>query len=767
MRPLLAVRRVRALHSRDQPRLVLQPHLRRKRRLILPHLDLVLQVLTAVRTGRISNRRVLARRTLDLLPRAPPRGRGPRESPFLPPPPPRPDLPVGARILHFAEAWESITQDQWVLQIVREGYVIPFRHKPPLSLSPIPFTSGHPALPQAIQALLEKGAVERVLQPDSPGFYSRIFLVPKKTGGWRPVIDLSTLNSYIDVRSFKMETMASIRASIQPCHWGVSLDLTDAYFHVPIHPRSRKYLRFSHGSEVFQFRALPFGISTAPQVFTRLMGVVGAHLRLRGSVLLQYFDDWLLHQLDRRRLLLDLERSWLEILSLGLLLNPQKSELVPSQNFTFVGMNFLTAEGRIRIPPSRAASLINLVQTFCAQSKVRARAFLSLLGVLNAAADLVELGRLHLRPLQFYLLSLWRPNRDSLLDWIPVGQSLLPHLQWWLDLARLQAGVSLTPPKPALQLITDASHSGWGAHLEPLGFMTSGTWSLPDSQLHINNLEMRAARLALEGFQEHVLGQTVLLSTDNTTVVAYVKRQGGTHSLTLFQETRLLFTLCQELRVTLVAKHIPGRLNVLADSLSRRGQLLPSEWSLHQEVANLIFSELGHPMVDLFATRLNHRLPLYVSPVLDPGAWALDALTLDWDQLIAYAFPPFNLLPRVLQKVRTSCCQLLLVAPWWPQRAWFSNLMELLCDHPRALPHRPDLLSQRGVIHNNPDMFHLHVWPLSGEPSRRNAFLLGLPSSLSQLADSPLGQSTMPNGRFSLSGVCAGRLIRSIPLLGD
>lgn len=706
----------------------------------------------------------MGRHLRGLRPLGRPQGLSPRGAPFLPPPPPLPDVPVGARLLHFPGAWEKVTEDPWVLRIVRVGYSIPFARKPPLTFSPISLTSRHPALPEALQALLEKRAVERVRNPRSAGFYSRLFLVPKKDGRWRPIIDLSTLNSYVDVKTFKMETQTSIKASIQPGHWGVSLDLSDAYFHVPIHPGSRKYLRFCVGDEVYQFRAMPFGLSTAPRVFTKLMAVVGSFLRLRGSVLLQYFDDWLLHQADCHRLVLDLEAGWEEISALGLLLNPTKSELVPSQNFSFVGMNFLTNWNRVRVPPERALAILRLVGTFLTQTKVRARAFLSLIGVLNAAADLVELGRLHLRPIQFYLLSLWKPSKDNLSQWIPLRPTLHPFLKWWLDKERLREGVTLSPPSPTLQLVTDASKSGWGAHLEPLGLMVSGTWSAQDSCLHINNLEMKAALLAVSHFQLRVQGHCVLLSSDNTTVVSYILRQGGTHSLSLFRETQLLFSLCQSLQVTLLAKHIPGRLNVLADGLSRQNQTLPSEWTLQQEVANTIFSVFGHPMVDLFATRLNHRLPLYVSPVLDPGAWAVDALSLDWSHLLAYAFPPFLLIPQVLRKVRESPCQVLLLAPWWPQRSWFSDLLELLRDLPRALPARHDLLFQRGRLHPDPDMLRLHVWPLSGTLSERSAFLREQPLSSQTPGEPPLTRFTTPSGRSSLAGVLQGRLIRSIPL---
>ena len=96
-----------------------------------------------------------------------------------------------------------------------------------------------------MQILLEKKAVEIVRDTTSLGFYSRIFLVKKKTGRFRLIIDLSSLNKMMKVDHFQMETAASIRRAIPPGAWAVSIDLMDAYLHIPIHPASRKYLRFS------------------------------------------------------------------------------------------------------------------------------------------------------------------------------------------------------------------------------------------------------------------------------------------------------------------------------------------------------------------------------------------------------------------------------------------------------------------------------------------------------------------------------------------
>ena len=105
------------------------------------------------------------------------------------------------------------------------------------------------------------------------GKNSRIFLVPNKNGKLRPVIDLSLLNRYIKKQSFKMETVKSVRQSIMNNDWAVSIDLTDAYCHVP-----RKYLRFIHEDKIFQFTDLPFRMSLSLWIFTKLMDVIAAHI---------------------------------------------------------------------------------------------------------------------------------------------------------------------------------------------------------------------------------------------------------------------------------------------------------------------------------------------------------------------------------------------------------------------------------------------------------------------------------------------------------
>ena len=286
--------------------------------------------------------------------------------PFPLPVLPCPDIPLGGRLTHFVEQWEELTDNKWVLSIFQNRFEIPFKSVPPLSVVPINLSqSSPPLLQEEIAELLKKQAVERIPNPGTPRFYSRLFLVPKKKNGkLLPVIDLSLLNQYINKQHFKMETVKSVRQSIMANDWAVSIDLMDAYLHVPIHPRSRKYLWFVDEHQVFQFMALPFGMSLSPWIFTKLMNVIAAHLRLRAVSLFQYLDDWLIRDLIHYRLISHTKYTLQTVQNLDL----KKSDLIPAQEFTFIGMEFLTQQKIVRVSANRVKTLILTIRTVLSQT---------------------------------------------------------------------------------------------------------------------------------------------------------------------------------------------------------------------------------------------------------------------------------------------------------------------------------------------------------------------------------------------------------------
>ena len=606
------------------------------------------------------------------------------------------DPPVGGRLMQFRRAWVEENSSSSVLNIFTNGYVLPFHLKPKLTRHPLIISEyknqqKDRALASCIQSLLHKHAIEKVRNTESLGFYSRLFLVPKPHQKWRPVIDLSRLNQFLRIERFKMETPESIRTSLNTGEWVTSIDLQDAYLHIPIHPRSRKYLRFAHRSQIYQFTSLPFGLAPAPQVFTMILKEVKLMTLSRGIRIHQYLDNWLIRAQSpeessyNTKVVVDLTES------LGSMINQVKSELIPTQVhvFSFVGYEYHLNSALVKPTQERWQKLQALILRITNQSVLTARHLMSLIGLLASTEKLVPEGRLHMRPFQWHLKENWTfpQSLDKLLPW---SDSIIAHLNWWQNPQNVLKGADLHPQEHNVQVFTDASNVGWGAHLNQDSI--KGLWSDLEKSLHINVLELKAVFLALKHFRLQCQNQTVLVATGNSTVVAYINKQGGTHSVEMCAVLWRIMSWCHRFKISLRARHIPGCLNVIADSLFRSTQIQSTEWSLHPQVFKRICTKWFTPQVDLFATRLNHKLPLYVSPVPDQNAWNIDALNISWSSLVAYAYPPTALLPKVIQKVRQYNCLLILIAPGCPGMPWFWDLVHLSVEVPLQLPASPDLL---------------------------------------------------------------------------
>ena len=602
--------------------------------------------------------------------------------------------------------------------MLREGYCIPFRSAPTLSREPIPFTAYCPntiqgkALAQEVESLLQKGAIELAPLP-SLGYYSRLFVVMKASRSWWPVIDLSLLNLKVLKTPFKMETLQSVLLSVCRGDWMVSIDLKDAYLQVPMHPESRKFLRFMAFGKVYQFKVLCFGLSTAPQVFTWVMAPVSAILHSLGIRLRRYLDDWLIQASSREQVLLALRTVLRLCNSLGIVVNWEKSQLVPTQKMLYLGVLLDFVSFRASPAQKRVDKLLSISDVFLSCENQPARSWLELLGVLSSMTRLIPGRRLRMRSFQFVLYHAWDLlDPKALVRWSPENRQ---DLLWWLDRERLKFGISLEQVSPQLDLWSDASDVGWGAHLGEE--VVSGLWSPEEQRSSINHRELLAIFLALRHFLPLVQKSTVAVFADNTTALAYLWNQGCSRSAVLNQTAQDLLRWAELHSISLLPQFIMGRNNVLAGFFSRPHQVLGSEWTLKLSV----FQQLRRKwpvLIDLFATSLNHRCLPYFSPFRDPNALGTDALLQPWDGWQAYAFPPYALIPAILKKLRSSSGVLLtIIAPYWLQRPWFPELLELVVDGPVALPLDKDLLSQPHVHrqHLGLSRLALHAWRLSSD----------------------------------------------------
>lgn len=656
-----------------------------------------------------------------------------------------PPVGVGGRLQSFLSAWRTLTSDAYVLSIVRDGFSIALagplpggaiRRRTPPTGAPT-----HQLLATEIAALLKKGAIERV-RDHSHLCLSPVFIIPKRSGNFRMILNLKRINTFIPSASFRMETLSTILPLLRPNDLAVSLDLRDAYLHVPIHPSSRDLLGFSVNGKTYRYRAMPFGLKPAPRVFSRLVSEVAAYLRGRGLRLFCYLDDWLLVADSEQLLAAQVLILVQTVQALGFIINWDKSELSPTHTPIFLGAEIDLRNQLARPSPDRIQKIRRAAAALRRTRRTSARKFLQFVGYLASLVDVLPDCRLFMRPFQHHLLRFYRPSRDPLSSQIPIPAGIRLLLARWTDFSFLSQGKPLRVPQPSITVTTDASLQGWGGHCQ--GNMVAGRWSHRAAIRHINVLEFQAVQLSLQQFLPLLRGRTVLIRTDNVTVAAYINKQGGTRSTNLSSLAAQFWKWCRHRDITPVASYLPGQDNLIADFLSR-GRCLPSEWMLHPEVMSLIQRTMGPLRVDLFASALNHQLPLYCSRVQDPGAWALDAFSISWRGIQAYAFPPIALIPRVLRKIREDKAVVLLVAPYWPRRPWFLELFDLLASRPMSLPLRPDLVIQpvSGILHQQPASLHLTAWPLSGNRPDNLAFQTGQQNLSCRATGTPLGRSTI------------------------
>ena len=218
----------------------------------------------------------------------------------------------------------------------------------------------------------------------------------------------------------------------------------------------------------------------------------------------------------------------------------------------------------------------------------------------------------------------------------------------------------------------------------------------------------------------------------------------------------------------------PSRSEVSSRRVQRPGrctqpsrQIVGTEWSLHPQVARALLRAWGSPSIDLFATCLNAKLPLYCSLVPDPQAVFEDAFRHPWDDLDLYAFPPFALVGRVIARVQQSSrVAMTLVAPLWPEKEWFADLLLLLTQPPLVLPCWDRLLRQPhcNLFHQGAHALNLHAWRLSSDTTESRAFREGLLESCQGSSENLPLACTSRDGRSSVVGVVEGALLQSTPL---
>uniref|UniRef100_T1J8R7 RNase H type-1 domain-containing protein n=1 Tax=Strigamia maritima TaxID=126957 RepID=T1J8R7_STRMM len=397
---------------------------------------------------------------------------------------------------------------------------------------------------------------------------------------------------------------------------------------------------------------------------------------------------------------------------------------------------------------------------------VSVRHLASVIGKLNATMLAVSSAPLHYRGLQ--MLSAGFLRGGSYESECSLNTETRTELAWWLRNLNICKGRSLLPKPLVLIIETDASNWGWGAFSKD--FSIGGPWFKSFKAKHINILELTAVFWALKALARNYSNATIKLKMDNISAITAINKLGSPRSPQLTAVAQDLWTWAMDRDLTIVAEHIPGTENCLADAASR-GRLFDSgDWKLDTAVFDRLGSVFGKFSMDLFAACHNCQIYPFFSWKPDPDAIAFDALTQAWKGGLLYAFPPFSLIAQCLTKLRNSDHpqEIVLIAPVWPSQAWFPLQWSASTVFPVLLPQY-DQLIVNPAKEPHPLMIdrsmRLAAWKLSTPSITTRSFQKLLPSWLGPPGNPLLPSNMIYAGENGANGHMSNilTLFRSLP----
>lgn len=571
---------------------------------------------------------------------------------------------VAGNLRNNWSSWRALTSDPWILNCV-SGMSIPLLITPVQEREPFPFKMDEVErafVKIEVNNLLDKHVLKLVEEHDEQ-WVSNIFLRPKPNGKFRMILDLTELNKIVKYEHFKMFNLKTALDLIEPGMWMASADLTDAYYSVTIIKSQRKLLRFRLGNDLLEYQVLPNGLSPGPRIFTKLLKPIYAKLGEMGYIGFPYLDDSFVigTSADECKGAISVLVGTLK--KLGFKVNKQKSVLTPTQCLTFLGFEIDSVRMYVSLTEDKKQKMLNVIKEITESNELKIRQVAGLIGLMVAYAPAVEYGGIHFKCLERDKIKALKRSKGNFEDIMWISERGYNDITWWGN--NLDNPRKIRREEPDVELFTDASHQGWGAHTG--SSQTGGRWH-PGELTHINALELRAIAFGLKSLcRERNIH--IRIRTDSTTALAYVKNMGGTKSEDCLIEAVDIWEWAQKQNNWLTITHIPGVENVLADLRSRKFKD-HLEWSLSEDIFKEICKTWGTPEIDMFASRLNAKITKYVSWEPEPDNWRTDAFSIKWSNMYIYCFPPFSLLPRVVRKIQKDQTTAIVVAPHWPAQPW-------------------------------------------------------------------------------------------------
>ena len=370
---------------------------------------------------------------------------------------------IAGRTKYFIPAWQEITADKQILEMV-QGCPFEFISMPKQLSSSYPFSHNpveREIISKEVDRLLIKGVIEETTHLEGE-FISSIFVRKKKDNTYRMILNLKDLNYNIEKKHFKMDTFLSAVNLVKQNCYMASVDLRDAYYTIPISIKYRKYLRFEWQGKLYQYTCLPNGLSSAPRSFTKILKPVYSSLRSKGHVNVGYIDDSYLQGDTYEECKHNVQDSVNLFEKLGFLPHPEKSVFEPTQITTFLGFVINSVTMTITLTSEKALKVSMACKKLLAKSECSIVEVSQVIGLLVASLPAVQYGQLHYRHLEIdknIALKIAKGNYQDIMCLSPAAKA---DLGWWVDNV-FQSNNPISHGKIDIEITCDASKKGWGA----------------------------------------------------------------------------------------------------------------------------------------------------------------------------------------------------------------------------------------------------------------------------------------------------------------
>ncbi|XP_076099880.1 uncharacterized protein LOC143069233 [Mytilus galloprovincialis] len=586
------------------------------------------------------------------------------------------DIIVKGRLKENIQFWIDIGAYDYIIDTIRDGYKIPFYSTPPSTylFNNLSALKNSDFVHTAIQDLLHRGLIVQCDQ--RPFVVNPLTVAVQSNLKKRLILDLRAVNKHLWKQSVKFEDTRTALQHIKLDYSMFKYDVHSAYHHIDIFEPHTEYLGFSwiiNGCPTFfKFLVLPFGLSTACFIFTKLTRPLVKKWRSEGKQVIMYLDDGLGIEQDQEMCKIVSEQVKLDLVRSGFVPKAEKSLWEPTKRLVWLGTFIDTENGFYKIPDNRINKMIHsiddIISCLTGRKSVFVKKVASVVGQIISTylviGNLVYLMTKH--------LTIDVNTSASWYSYIKLSESSIEQLQFWkLYISEVNVKHFSVDESCHSIIYSDASDTGFGGYIvEAPQNIAHGMWVESERSNSSTWKELSAVKKVLLSLINIISGKRVKWFTDNLNVVSIVSK-GSTK--TILQNLALdIFSACLKYNVNIDIVWIPRTLNEKADFLSRIVD--HDDWGISYYIFQLIESLWGPHEVDWFASDHNFKLLVFYSRFWNENSSGIDAFTVDWYGVNGLFVPPVFLIPRVINYMRQCNAVGTLIVPCWPSASYWPML---------------------------------------------------------------------------------------------